>query len=465
MARFIVYLPCGREIVLDSPSAGWAVRLFGRFLYSPFGCSVVNSTIDCHRWPVVVGLFLVVLQTITAAALGQRMQFSSPLPNPPAGGPLNFVDPNTSPAGGGPSVSSGSAAGAGGYGAPPNARTWAPAPGTPAPNPLAPGTLGPTTSFQGTIEPPPSSWDAYASPGSTPPPSLLQQDPYLQFGEPGAVTGGGLVAAPGNAVVTMRKFLETVQIDYVWMPGRAEKEFGINDVDLSATFAVPFLKNIETPLLITPGFAVHYWAEPGAWRRTTGTNLPPRVYDAYIDAAWNPRASDNISGELSFRLGIYSDFNRVTTESLRYQGKGMAVVRLSPGMTVKGGIWYLDRNRIKVLPAGGIILTPNTDLRLEILFPDPRISRKLTTYSNTQWWVYLAGKYGGGAWSLEEPAGALRGLDYNDIRISVGIEFDTLNSLDGLFEVGVAFDRELFRHQNDVMALNSTVFLRGGLVY
>jgi hypothetical protein len=305
--------------------------------------------------------------------------------------------------------------------------------------------------LEGTIQPPSADWDPYAPPGSTPP-SLLPQEPYLTPSP---------FSSPEGVYTTMRRFLDEIRLDYVWMPGDAEKELGINDVELGATFAIPFLYNTETPLLVTPGFAIHYWQGPN----TSLVDLPPRVYDAYLDAAWNPQLMPWFGGELDFRIGVYSDFDRVTEKSLRYMGKALAVLTFTQSIKVKAGVWYIDRNRIQILPAGGVIWTPNEDVRFEMLFPNPKLAFRLSNVGNTQWWWYTRGEYGGGAWTIMNGANQIS-MDYNDIRVALGLEFEQFSGPSGLFEVGVAFERELY----DIgpwtkYPLNSTVFLRGGLAY
>ena len=65
-------------------------------------------------------------------------------------------------------------------------------------------------------------------------------------------------------------------------------------------------------------------------------------------------------------------------------------------------------------------------------------------------------------------AGTIDLVDYNDIRIAVGVEFKRLASgLTGLFEIGGAFDRSL-----DYRSLappnfhpQSAFFLRAGLIF
>jgi hypothetical protein len=280
---------------------------------------------------------------------------------------------------------------------------------------------------------------------------------------------------PTGTVQTMRKFLQEVGLDYIWMPGNGPEELGIHDVDLNASFAIPFLYNPDTPLVVTPGFAIHYWNGP-----TNGLfppnppprHFPPRTYDAYLDGAWNPQMTQILGAELGFRIGVYSDFTKLTNQSVRYQGKGLVVLSFSPGVQVKAGVMYLDRERIKLFPTGGLVWSPNPDLRFDILFPNPKLAARLKSYGNTEWWAYFRGEYGGGSWTIKgiddgvnDETGVVRRRDYNDTRAAVGLEFDSLNGMDGLFEVGMAFEREIYGNGARLFAPNSTVFVGAGLSY
>jgi len=246
--------------------------------------------------------------------------------------------------------------------------------------------------------------------------------------------------------------------------------------------ALPFFFNSDTPLLITPGFATHWWEGPVTIPQVLpedrpGADLPPRTYDAYINVAWNPQVTQWLGGELLFQTGLFTDFvEEIDSDDLRYRGSGVAVLRFSPRFQVKAGVMYLDRLRVKILPIGGIVWTPNPDLELGILFPNPRIRRRLMNYGSVEWWLYAMGDYGGGNWSITradipEVDAAIRGqrdqFDYNDIRMAVGLEFYTPRNFDGSFEAGVAFEREL-RYKSGLPSVyypKPTVYLRGGLAY
>ncbi len=285
-------------------------------------------------------------------------------------------------------------------------------------------------------------------------------------------------------MVAVQKFVQQINLNYDWFAGNptaTAKELGINDADLNVTFAFPLFHNIQTPLLVTPGFAVHYWNGPVSVLPLAPTDpapadLPPQTYDAYLDFGWNPQISDFFGAELNFRTGIYSDFSRVTSDSIRFMGKGMAVLKLSPHMTLKAGVWYLDRVEVKILPAGGLVWTPNEDVYFDILFPNPKIGKRLTTWGNTEWWLYASGAYGGGTWTIKRntgfvpPVGAdgtYTQFDYNDIRVAVGLEFKTLRQLEGHFEVGLSCSRELIYADNSPSGFfpRNTVYVAAGLAY
>jgi hypothetical protein len=274
----------------------------------------------------------------------------------------------------------------------------------------------------------------------------------------------------------MQKFIQHINFEYAWFAGgNGGSALGINDVDLSVSFAFPIFANPQTPLLVTPGFAVHYWQGPES-QGPVPADMPPRTYDAYVDFAWNPQLSEWFHGELEIRPGVYSDFKKVYSKSFEVPAKGLGVIRISPSMQAKLGVWYLDRNRVTILPAGGLVWTPNSDVYFNILFPDPKVGRKLTTLGTTEWWIYARGDYGGGSWTIHRDSGynppvpsdgTYERVDYNDIEVAVGLEFKTIRRSDGLFEVGGSFSRQLAYENNSPHSFypSNTVFIRVGLAY
>jgi hypothetical protein len=246
--------------------------------------------------------------------------------------------------------------------------------------------------------------------------------------------------------------------------GDGNEGFGVTSSEISSTFTLPILYS-QTPVLITPGFGAHFLNGP-----LTGppsyADLPPVVYDAYLDVAWKPRITNWLSADLGARAGIYSDFHAVNTQSIRIMGRAIALIALRTDLQLAAGVVYLDRNLIKLLPAGGVIWTPNADTRFDIVFPNPKLSHRFTTVGTTDVWVYLAGEYGGGAWTVRRASGASDNFDYNDIRISLGIDAYGASRVRGMAEVGWVLDRQIiYRSGTPQFDPADTVMVRAGLNY
>lgn len=327
--------------------------------------------------------------------------------------------------------------------------------------PAGPGVApGPGAIYQGAT-PPPSNWDPYAAPGT---------------GTQSVFPQGGIFPGVGGQDFynTMIKFRESTGFRFTWIPGNGGSELGVDDLELYSTFAFPFLSTAGPPLRVTPGFTFHWWNGPISSALPQSQDMPSVTYDAYLDAAWNPQLTPVLGGELSFRIGVYSDFKRVTADSLRFQGTGYLTLNMTPNWKLKGGVMYLDRVRIKMLPAGGAIWVDNASdpsMEISILFPNPRFAMRLPRSVGADIWWYVRGDYGGDSWTIKRTsginAGATERVDYNDLRLATGLDFYRMRGLRGYIEVGLAFSRELVYEAGwtDKFKPNSAVFLGGGLAF
>lgn len=311
------------------------------------------------------------------------------------------------------------------------------------------------------------------APGTTPysstPSSIFPPSPY----GPGAGSPGGsssfnfsdwLTPAPNG-----ERFIREIRVQDTWLaPLGGDKSLGVDDLDLSLTFQFPFplFESRQAPILVTPGFAFHFWDGPDTLP-PANADLPANTYDAYLDVGWDPEITPYLSAELDVRVGIYSDFQLVSTHSIRIIGAGDAVITVSPVWKVKIGAAYIDRNKVKILPIAGVVWTPNDDTHWELVFPHPKLSNRLSTYNNTTFWWYVTGEYGGGAWTIRRASGFGDDFDYNDIRIALGIDWATQANWKGMFEVGYAFNRELIYRSGSPASFDpsGTIMLRAGLAY
>jgi hypothetical protein len=395
---------------------------------------------------VLFGLLATTVGLAGNIAWGQRVQFPTPVASPDA--PAQFV-PNTSP--------------------PPPAFTTPPS--TPPPilsTPVQPG----------------GGFDPYAVPGGypqaptapvspyAPPPAPGAGAPYYSPQPPALYPDGGPVLfpqgspSPGSTWQEAIRLLQEVRLQHTWLNRSGSRGLGVNDSEVSATFAVPFFYN-QSPLLVTPGFALHLWDGPTT-EPPSFADLPPQTYDAFLDVGWNPQVTPWFGAELGARVGVYTDFSHTNTDSIRVLGRGLGVLTFTPNLQFKLGVVYLDRLDVKLLPAGGIFWTPNPDARYEIFFPRPKLAQRITTIGNSNIWGYVSGEYGGGSWTIRRIAGNDQ-FDYNDLRVMLGIEAlpETLSGWHAYFEVGYVFNRELI-YRNlppPEFDLNDTFMLRAGVTF
>jgi len=342
----------------------------------------------------------------------------------------------------------------------PGSSSWAPSgmsgqPGYPGYSTAAPSLAPPGTPPPGTYGPPPGTYTpaGYAAPSSTFDQTVQQT--YAQ---------------------TMHVF-QGVRGSWAYLLGDGQgTNVGINELDTTATFALPFFHNSpvnvnQAPLLITPGFGLQLWDGPQT-SPTLLADLPPNTYDVFVDTAWNPKFTPLFGAELGIRVGIFTNWDVLVWESWRIMGRAIGTLQMTPTMQGKVGIVYLDRNQVKLLPAVGMTWTPNADSRYDIFFPAPRAAKRFGATRRHNWWGYISGEYGGGAWTFRRNTplyNMITGFDYNDIRIALGTEWVPLarTGFAGNFEVGYVFYRQLFYVEGppQIQDLPDTIRFRLRLAY
>jgi hypothetical protein len=299
--------------------------------------------------------------------------------------------------------------------------------------------------------PPPAPTFVQPGPGIAPSPSPFQYQPA-----PGDITMNS-----ENYWTKTQKFLQELSFEYTYLYGRGSdpNDLGINAAEVTSTFAFPMFGHIETPLLVTPGFEVDWLQGPSGV-----AELPPQVYDAYLDFAWYPHPYPWMGFELGLRTGIYSDFHVLNSESLRLMGRAAASLSVSPTMDIVLGAAYLDRLDVKLLPVAGVYYRPTPDWDMYLVFPNPKVRNFIAAVGSTKWWWYAAGEYGGGSWTTELTTGENQ-FDYNDIRVIGGLEWETQTQIHGHLEIGYVFNREIiYRHHPPTnIDPDDTFMLRAGV--
>ena len=336
----------------------------------------------------------------------------------------------------------------------------------------APGAIPPTAQpvLPGAAAP----WDPYADPGLGTQPAFgapaygAPVDPYATGVQPYSSPFTGATNYVQGAYRETVRLLQALRAQHTWIAdGNGYNDFDINTTELTASFGIPF-GQIQQPILITPRFNFHWWAGPQSGAiQPPARDLPARVYDGFLETSWRPQFTPFFGADLMVAVGAYGDYTYADKNTVRVTGRGVGVFTITPKTQVLLGVWYINRDRAKLLPAGGVIFRPSPDTTFEMLFPNPRITQRITNYGATEVFGYLAGEYGGGQWTVTHQSDNTQDvINYNDVRLIAGFEAISSNRFRGNFDVGYVFNREiLYRNAVQQIKPPDAVMLRMGLQY
>lgn len=318
------------------------------------------------------------------------------------------------------------------------ANTWPSTNLAPPPTATYPGAAGPPASAAG------SWWPNAGAPAYSAPPAATPYPGYSAPAQSPSVLFPNGVYGPGSAVdpyVEPFRIFQHPRFSDTWLYGGDgdPRDVSTHDLEFAVTGALPNFAATTQPLYITPTFLLHLWDGPSHM----SADLPPNAYSAFLDFFWASDPNRWLGAELGVAVGAFTDFDTFNTHSIRVIGEGFGVLRLTPNLTAKLGVWYLNRNDLKLLPAGGLVWQPNPQTKFDILFPNPKYSQYWTTIGTTEVWWYAAGEYGGGAWTIQRDDGTSDRVDLNDIRVKFGVDWINQRNWRGYFEIGYAFNRDV----------------------
>ncbi len=248
-----------------------------------------------------------------------------------------------------------------------------------------------------------------------------------------------------------------------WLGRGGVENFGASDLELKTILALP-IPSRDYPLIITPGFGVHYLDGPA------GRNVPARVYDAYVQFRWMRRIGSNWGIDLAVTQGVFSDFEHNDSRAYRITGHAVSAYTCNPQWKIVLGAAYIDRFSTNVLPVAGVQWTPRDEWKLDLVFPHPRIAWRYNCngpeHDRIEDWLYIAGELGGGTWAVAEPSQSSEMIDYTDYRLILGLQRKVTQGLDAHAEIGYVFERKIrFERSAPEYRPAGTVMLRAGVTY
>lgn len=270
--------------------------------------------------------------------------------------------------------------------------------------------------------------------------------------------------------------LQSLTFQGTWLSqGGGPQAIGVTSMELNGVLGFPFFKR-STPLLVKPGFAVHYLSGPQA------SDLPPRVYDAYVQFRRLRRLGGRWWTDFSFTPGVYSDFEQSMSEAFRMSGHFGAMLNCTDRFDAVIGVAYLPYSNLRIIPFAGFLWRPTDDWKIELMVPRPKIAKRIDYQSHfigseelggemlktveISDWIYLSGELGGGSWAIRRLDGENDLITYRDLRLILGIERKNTQCLSYYAEVAYVFCRK-FDYESATPDIHpgDSVMLRLGTTY
>jgi len=269
----------------------------------------------------------------------------------------------------------------------------------------------------------PSFFDPYAVPSQAPHSIFSIGNSSVGQSPPSGIYSGNFDRFVPETYEAMRRFRDATSFEYTHLPrGKEDHAFGMDEIQMRMQLAFPCRWIPDHGgtgyLYVAPAGSLVWWNGPAG-----PPNMSPNGFGAFLDVGVQPKFNETFGLVAWGRVGLFSDFEKVTSDAWRFQGRLEGVAKISPQLEARGGVIYYGRSRVKMLPTVGVVWTPNDDWVLKLIFPNPKVSRRLWTGPQSDLWGYVHLDYAGGSWDIKGC-----GLtDYNDIRLGAGIEFARTN--------------------------------------
>ncbi|MFK7821965.1 MAG: DUF6268 family outer membrane beta-barrel protein [Planctomycetaceae bacterium] len=255
-----------------------------------------------------------------------------------------------------------------------------------------------------------------------------------------------------------KQAIQSVALSGGWLVG-TDNDLNSQFFETSIGLGVP-LGSLDNILGVTPSFRVD------RIDAADGIDIPSELYEVGVQFFYRKAINDRWSFMGIVRPAIRSDFT-TDDQAFRIFGLGLLTKDCIPDyLSVSFGAVFLDRADLPLLPAIGLTWTPRTDMRLDLRFPESRLSHRLQKNgSQSETWAYLSGGLGGNTWAVTRESGETDELSLRDIRLTIGLE-RILDGGGGWFaEAGYAFKRRLEYESGDEIEFSNGVLFQAGWSY
>jgi hypothetical protein len=240
-----------------------------------------------------------------------------------------------------------------------------------------------------------------------------------------------------------RQALQSVSLEFGGVSPFESGSLRNGFVELGIGTGIP-LGSLDHILGVTPRVQVD-WLDVGDQDLLpVGYVVPEELYQFELQFFYRRDWSERLSILAIVSPAIRSDLS-TDDRALRFFALGLLNWEWIPDLvTLSGGAVMLGRADLPVLPAVGLLWTPNRRTRLDLRFPLAKASYRLTKNGgNSETWAYVKGGLGGSTWAVTKADGETDEFSLRDYRLIFGWE-RLVSGGGGCFtEAGIAMGRRL----------------------
>jgi len=231
--------------------------------------------------------------------------------------------------------------------------------------------------------------------------------------------------------VPLRRFkqqaIQSLSVSGGWIGATGPDDLSSSHLEASIGLGVP-LGSFDNILGVTPAFRVDWIdADPAL-------EIPAELYETGVQFLWRKPINERWSAMAIVGPAYRGDFT-TSRRAFRVFGLGLLNWQCRPDvLSLSFGAVYLDRADIPLLPAVGLTWTPQPTTRLDLRFPESRLSYRLRKNgAASETWAYISGGIGGNTWAVTRPTGQPDELSLRDWRLDGTLDTgDGVVWLDGL---------------------------------
>jgi hypothetical protein len=239
-----------------------------------------------------------------------------------------------------------------------------------------------------------------------------------------------------------------------------DRQLNSSFLDLGIGTGIP-MGSFDNILGVTPRFRVD-WIESAPQ-----IDIPEQLYEFELQFFYRRTIRDRLSLLAIVSPAIRSDLS-TSDEAFRLFSLGLLNWECIPDrLTLSAGAVVLGRADLPVLPALGVVWTPNPRTKLDLRFPLTRLSSRVSKHGGeSETWVYLAGGIGGNTWAVTRATDEVDELSLRDYRLTAGWE-RLVNGGGGCFaELGLALGRRLeYERSNSTLSFDDAALISAGWRY